>query len=123
MSVPRTSRILRLLSRECPSDDERLVRFWPTNIVQNPSFPYPSSPFSLVFNLVAARHWFEPTHGSSPARPPAHRSPPFLLFGPAPLYNGPASPQVPRKAFFRKNPFYFGIFVTRAYLCRPKNVE
>jgi len=83
------------------SDNEPVVRLGPTNIVQNPSFPYPALPFLLFLTIP----------------------PPLPNSGwPAP-HNGPAAPQVPREAFFRKNPFYFGIFDVRTYLRRPKNVE
>lgn len=98
------------------SDNEPVVRFWPTNIVQNPSFPYSIPPFSLVFNHPPS---FRPAPSILADRRRPGRSP---SKGPGPL-NDPAAPRVPREPFFRKNPFYFGIFVARMYLCRPKNVE
>ena len=83
-------------SNVCPSDNEPLVRYRPTNIVQNPSFPYPIPPFLLFLTL----------------QPPARPSP-FPTAVRRPHY--PTSPMLstttrkstkyPGKPFSEKTPF------------------
>lgn len=119
-------RNLRLLHRECPLDNEPMVRFWPTNIVQNPSFPYLIPPFLffLTTGLVTLPHLSDtrrlpgpsvtPPHPCSPAwtRSLEPLSPTRLLLPPAPPSDpaGPSKttpppPKYPEKPFSEKTPF------------------